>query len=110
MTAISKRDLWRYVNKRIKRLVHHYHVFSVMSILFEEMIADLKRGKGIKIHNFGTLTLEKTTPRWYHNVRKQQMEQSKEHYVLRLRLSPPIRKKLCEDVVVDAQPKGDYHE
>jgi len=98
---LSKRDLWRYVNRRIKRLVHHYHVFSVISILFDEIIKDLKQGKSVKIHNFGTLSLQKTNPRWYHNVRKQAMQQSESHYVLRLFLAPAIRKKLCDDVVLD---------
>ena len=44
----DKRSLWRFVNKKINRVSHHYHVFAVMSTLFEEMIVDLKNGKKIK--------------------------------------------------------------
>lgn len=58
--TISKRDLWRYVNRKIKRLIHHYHVFSVISLLFDEMVQDLRDGKEIKIANLGILVLKKT--------------------------------------------------
>lgn len=60
---ISKRCLWRLINKKIKRLIHNYHVFSIISILFEEIIKDLIDGKSIKIHNFGILELVKTKPK-----------------------------------------------
>ena len=96
--SISKRDLWLYVNRKIKRLIHHYHVFSVISILFEEMIRDLKDGKEIKITNFGTLVLKDTPPRKYHDVRFRKMMESPGHRVMRLFLAKTIRKKLCDSL------------
>lgn len=104
--SISKRDLWHYVNRKIKRLVHHYHVFSVISILFEEMFQDLKNGKEVKIANFGTLVLKDTPPRRYHDVRLRQMMQSSGHRVLRFFLAKPIRKKLCDALDLDSKIKG----
>ena len=101
MLSISKRDLWRYVNRKIKRLIHHYHVFSVISILFEEMTQDLKNGREIKISNLGTLVLKKTPPRKYHNVKYRRVMQSPGHKVLRLFLAKPIRKKLCDSLDLD---------
>src|SRR5271163_5000496 len=96
--SISKRDLWHYVNRKIKRLVHHYHVFAVISILFEEMVKDLRASKEIKIANFGTLILKNTPPRKYHDVRLRQIMQSPGHRVMRLFLSKSIRKKLCDSL------------
>src|SRR5271157_4932596 len=104
--SISKRDLWHYVNRKIKRLIHHYHVFSVISILFDEMVQDLRDGKEIKIANLGTIVLKKTPPRRYHDVRLRKMMQSPGHRVMRLFLAKPIRKKLCESLDLDS-PKKD---
>lgn len=105
--SVSKRDLWHFVNRKIKRLIHHYHVFSVISILFEEMVRDLKVGKEIKIVNLGTLMLKDTPPRKYHDVRFNQVMESPGHRVMRLFLAKPIRKKLCDSLDLDKKAKGD---
>lgn len=105
--SISKRNLWHYVNRKIKRLIHHYHVFSVISILFEEMVKDLKAGKEIKIVNLGTLVLKDTPPRKYHDVRFHKIMQSPGGRVMRLFLAKPIRKKLCESLDLDRKIKDD---
>jgi len=91
---INKRRFWRYVNKKINRLINHAHVLSVISILFEEMLKDLKDGKEIKINNLGIISLQNTKPRIYYNVRFQKLMQSDSHRVLRFKLASPIRKKL----------------
>ena len=101
---ISKRDLWRYVNRKIKRLIHHYHVFSVISILFEEMLRDLKSGKEIKVANLGTLILKDFPPRKYHDVRLHQIMISPGHRIMRLFLAKPIHRKLCQSL--DLTKKG----
>ena len=104
--SISKRDLWHYVNRKIKRLIHHYHVFGVISILFEEMIKDLKDGKDIKVANLGTLMLKDTPPRKYHDVRLRRVVESSGHRIMRLFLAKPIRKKLCDSLDLDNKLKG----
>lgn len=101
MISISKRDLWHYVNRKIKRLIHRYHVFSVISILFEEMMRDLRAGKEIKIANLGTFVLKEMPPRKYHDVRFQKVMESPGHRILRLFLAKPIRKKLCDSLDLD---------
>jgi nucleoid DNA-binding protein len=98
---VSKRDLWHYVNRKIKRLVHHYHVFAVISILFEEMLRDLRQGKEIKIANLGILVLKDMPPRKYHDVRFQQVMESPGHKILRLFIAKAIRKKLCDALDLD---------
>lgn len=104
---VSKRNLWRYVNKKIKRIIHHYHVFSIISLLFDEMLKDLKQGKSIKVVNFGTLSLKETKPRLYHDVNKRQVVLSKKHKILRFELSPKIRKKMCEHLDIDKTFESD---
>jgi len=104
---VSKRDLWRYVNRKIKRIIHYYHVFAIITILFEEMIKDLKQGKVIKVSNLGTITLQPTKPRWYHNVKLRQMVLSPGYRVMRFVLAPTIHKKLIEFLDLDRTLKGD---
>lgn len=105
--SINKRVLWRFVNKKIKRIINHYHVFSVITILFEEMIKDLISGKEIKIYNFGTLSLKKMNPRRYHDVKQRKVVMSKGYKILRFKLAPPIRKKICDNVDLDKTSGAD---
>lgn len=107
LVSISKRDLWRYVNRKIKRLVHRYHVFAVISILFEEMVKDLRQGKPVKISNLGTIILQPTKPRWYHNVALRKMVLSPGYRILRFSLAKPIHKKLIELLDLDTTLKDD---
>lgn len=92
--SISKRKLWQYVNQKTNRLIHHYHVLSVITILFEEMVKDLIKGQEIKIHNFGTLVLKVLKPRRYFDVTQQKIMQSKGYKIIRFTLAPTIRKKI----------------
>jgi nucleoid DNA-binding protein len=99
--SVSKRKLWQYVNIKINRIIHHYHVFSVIAILFDEMISDLKAGKDIKIHNFGVLKLKKLKSRRHFNVVQQKVVLSKPHKILRFLLAPHIRKKIIDNLNFD---------
>ena len=105
--SVSKRDLWRYVNRKIKRMAHYYDVFAVISILFEEMVKDLKQGKSIRIANLGTISLQPTKPRWYHNVRLRKMVLSPGYRVMRFVLAPTIHKKLIQFLDLDKTLKDD---
>lgn len=105
--SISKRALWRYVNIKINRIINHYHVFAVITILFDEMIKDFKDGKEIKIFNFGTFSLNKTKPRRYYNVVFKKIMTSKGYHILRFKMSPQIRKKLCENLNIDKNDRND---
>lgn len=96
--SINKRLLWRYVNIKINRIIHHYHVFSVITILFDEILKDLVSGKIIKIKNFGLLQLKDTKPRKYHDVRFNKVLISKSHRILKFTLDRLIRKKLCANL------------
>ena len=99
---VSKRSFWTYINKKIKHTVHQYHVLSVISILFDEMRKDLKAGKEIKIHNFGTIALRQTNPKRYHDVRFNRVMQSQGHKIMRMTLTKKFKKRLCSLLNIDA--------
>src|SRR5574337_176541 len=90
--SIDRRILWKYVNKKINRIIHYYHVCGVIAILFDEILKDLKAGKTIKIYNFGRLALRETKSRKYYDVRHQKVMQSDPHKILNFFLAPQIRK------------------
>lgn len=106
-TNVTKRIFWRYVNLKIKRAIHHYHVFAVISILFEEMIKDLKQGKEINIFNLGSLELKETKPRLYHDVNKKQVVLSKKRKILKFKLARKLKKRLTRNLDIDKTFKDD---
>jgi len=106
-TSISKKILWQYVNVKINRVINYAHVYSVIVILFDEIIKDLVRGSEIKIYNFGTLVLKKTKPRKYHNVKYMCVMQSGSNKILHFSISPKIRKKICDFIDIDKTFKDD---
>ncbi len=105
--SINKRKLWHYVNRKINRVIHHYHVFSIITILFDELVKDLRQGKLIKISNFGTLSLKQMKPRRYFDVRFQKVMQADGKKILRFSLAPSLRKKLVEHLDLDKTLKDD---
>jgi nucleoid DNA-binding protein len=52
MVEVSKKNLWKIVNKKINKLFDAFHVLAIINILFEEMAKDLFAGKRIIINNF----------------------------------------------------------
>lgn len=99
---ITKRILWQYVNIKINRVVHTFHVLGVITILFSEMIKDLKGGIEIKIHNLGTLRLVKTKPRIHCDItRGNAPVLSKGYKKLDFQMTPRIKKKLRGSLDID---------
>jgi len=90
--SVSKRDLWRYVNIKIKRIIHHYHVASVISILFEEMMIDLRARKTIKIGNFGKLQLIDTPPKSYFHITERKRLWSPGYRMLKFTMTPKLKR------------------
>lgn len=91
---ISKRDFWRYVNRKFRKLFHHYHIYNIINILFDEMIKDLKSGKTINIFNFGKLRLQQNMPRKHFDVVTRQVEISKSNNIMKFDLSSKIKNKV----------------
>lgn len=95
ITNLSRRDLWRYVNIKVNRTIHYYHVRAVLNIFFQELIKDLKKEKTITVHNFFKLKLQKTKPRPYHDVNLDKTMMSSGSKILKFNLFPVIRNKIC---------------
>lgn len=92
--SITKRDLWRYVNLKLNRSIHRYHVFAVINILFEEMAKDLASSKPIKIGNLGTIRLEQTKPRYFYHAKLRQLSRSSGRKLMKFVLSKKMHDKL----------------
>jgi len=105
--SITKKKLWQYVNKKIEYSINHAHVFSVICILFEEIIKELLVKGELKIVNFGVLKLKNMNPRKYHDVRHQKVMYSEGNKIFRFILSPKLRKKLCDNLDLDVTFGGD---
>jgi nucleoid DNA-binding protein len=94
IVSISRAVLRRYVNFKIKKAVHTYHVLGIINILFSEMLGDLKAGKDIKVFNLGVLRLEPTNPRRYYNVVFKKTMMSSGKKILRFKLASKIHNKI----------------
>jgi nucleoid DNA-binding protein len=104
---ISKQNLWHYVNIKLNRAIHRHHVLAVITLLFEEMVKDLRQGKEIIIANFGTIALQPTKPRWYHNVRLQKMMLSPGYHLIKIILTSRFHKKLVKLLDIDKTLRND---
>jgi nucleoid DNA-binding protein len=104
--SVNKKRLWFYVEKGINRFIQTYHIASIISILLDEMLEDLKAGKKIKITNFGVLYLQKAIPRKYWDVIQQKVIETPGHPRLRFELSRHIRRKLLTHL--DTSQKSPY--
>ncbi len=100
-TNIDKRTFWRYVNSKVDRNIHSAHILSVINILFEEIISDLKAGKEIKMFNFGSLSLVKVLPRMYHDLRYHKMMYSAGNKKLSFKISKKIRDQIIKKLDLD---------
>lgn len=105
--SINKRMLWRCVNQKLKYSIHHAHVFSVMNILFEEMLKDFVEGKSIEIYNFGDFIIKELKPRRFFNVSTRKIDQSYGYTILRFKLVRKIKKKLCKFLDFDTTIQDD---
>lgn len=100
-TSITKKILWKYVNNKINHSIHSAHVFSVISILFEEIINELVEGKELRIVNFGVIRLVDMKPRKYHDVVQRCVMHSDGNKMFHIKLSPKLKKKLCTNLDLD---------
>lgn len=91
---IGKKQLWRHVNIKINRSIHHYHVFAVLNLLFEELMKDLADGKQIEIIGLGKFGLKQGSPRNFFNIWTQKMAHSAGHKILKFTLTKKLQKTL----------------
>lgn len=96
--SISRTILWRYVNKKLKHKIHYHHILSIINILFDEIIIDLKEKKEIKIKNFGSLILKDYKSRKYFDIVRKKVMTSKKFRLLKFNISKKLKKKLVSDL------------
>lgn len=95
--SIDKKKLWKYVNLKLNRSIHHLHVFAVIDILFEEIQNDLKNEKEIIIDNFGILFLKKLKPRRFFDITKRMVVDSPNSYnIIRFNLLNSFKKRITK--------------
>ena len=99
--SVDKRTLWVHVNEKINGKVNHRHVLSIMTILFEELLVDLKAGKSFKIINFGTLYLKQFNPKKYWNVILNKMCDSKGNRNIKFVLVPKLKRFLIDNLDIE---------
>ena len=66
--SVDRRYLLSYVFKKLNNSVHYFHIQSVVTIMFEEMLKDLNDGLEISIGNFGKFLLKKLGARKHYNI------------------------------------------
>jgi nucleoid DNA-binding protein len=106
MVKINKRDFWVFLRKEIGKSINSLHIYSVISILCEEMVKDLIVGKEIEITNFGTFSLKRTTPQRFMNVVSKEIETSTERNKLELTLTPKLNKYISKHI--DEELRHEY--
>jgi nucleoid DNA-binding protein len=101
-TSIDKIILWGYVNIKINYSINTKHVYSVICILFDEIINDLMKGKKIEIINFGTIFFKIIKAKRYHHIALRKIMHSEGGTKsLRMTLDSKFRKKLCSCLDLD---------
>ena len=96
--SIDKKKLWRLIIKDLNYSIHISHIFSVINILIDELIRELKSGKEISIKNFGVFKIKTLKPKKIISVRTGKVkfvERTKAlRFVIAKRLTKLIRKSI----------------
>lgn len=90
----TKNKLWALVSKKINHSIHRLHIISVINILIDEMIKELKRGNKIKIPGFGTFSINELKPKKIRSVVSKKIKFAQRTKSLRFRLSRNLSKYL----------------
>ena len=108
--SVDRRYFMSYVSKKLKYTIPFYHIQSVISILFEELLEDLCAQKQIVIGNFGKLFLKQLKPRKHFNVTSGIFDTSPGNKVMRFKLDRKLRKILTANLDIDKTFGDGYNE
>lgn len=101
---INKRMLCKVIGGKLvecKYNIEYNDIYSVMHILFDELIQHLKKGTTFNINNFGTFSLRKMPSRKHFNFQTRKIETSKGNKILRFDLDKKLRLKLLAELDID---------
>jgi nucleoid DNA-binding protein len=101
----NKKTLWRLIVKNANKKVHSLHIISILNILIEEIVKELKLGNNIEIKNFGTLKVNKIKPKKILAVNTREITFIKSIKLLRFTLSKEIAKYLSNKSIEDMKSK-----
>jgi nucleoid DNA-binding protein len=93
---ITKNKLRDIISRKISHKVHRIHILSIINILIDEMIKELKSGKDIKILGLGTFSLNDLKSKKIINVVSKKIKFTKRTKSLRFRLSKSLSKYLLK--------------
>jgi nucleoid DNA-binding protein len=93
--------LYKFVSKKLKGIIQVYHIRGVISILIEELRAELLETGEIKIGNFGDLIYKKMPNKRHINVSTKKMDITRGHRAVRFRLSKKISRILNDNLDID---------
>lgn len=92
----TKNKLWGLVSKKLNYSIHRLHILSIINILIDEMIKELKQGNEIKIPGFGTFTVNELKPKKIRSVVSKKIKFAQRTKSLRFRLSRTLSKYLSK--------------
>lgn len=107
---VNKSKLWALVCNKIGYTIHRLHVLSVINILIDEMIKELKSGKEIKIKNFGVVQLNILKPKKIRSVATNNIKFVKRTKSLRFRLARRLAKFLSRKSIEEMKKSVDICE
>jgi nucleoid DNA-binding protein len=84
---IQKLKIVAFVSRRLRKSIGYFHILSVINILVEELIVELKIKREIKIPNFGTFRLKPLKPKRIKSVVSEKTILTKPSNSLRFKLS-----------------------
>jgi nucleoid DNA-binding protein len=91
---VNKRKLWSLIIKDINYIIHYSHVFSVINILIDELVKELRNDKEIHIGNFGRFKLVDLKPKKIINIATGKIKFVKKTKALRFKISKKLIKLL----------------
>lgn len=96
INSIDKRDLIKHVNLKINRSIPSIHVYSVVSILIDELLQDLKNNKDIEIFNFGKIYFSVKEPFRIFDYVNKKHTLTKRYKYLKFKIAKELRDKIIE--------------
>jgi nucleoid DNA-binding protein len=87
---IQKLKIVAFVSRKLENTIAYFHIFSVINILVEELIIELKTKREIKIPNFGTFRLKSLKPKKIKSVVNNQTILTKPSNSVKFKLSRNI--------------------
>src|SRR5271163_3596055 len=94
VASFNKTQITRLVNNKLKGLIGVFHIYSVINIFLNEMCAELKAGRKVKIDEFGTFELTDIDSKKAVNILTGKIGETKPSKALRFRLAAKFKRQL----------------